>query len=155
MEQLTLEAVIDKAIQREEEAFAFYEDLTGRVEDAVSRDTLHFMAREELKHKTILQQYKSGELGKEALPLRTIVDARVVEALGVPELAGPMHHKDIFLFAAQREKASQEFYQRLAELQPPGALQGLLRTFAEEEQRHKEKAEYLYCNAAFPQTDGG
>ncbi len=86
---------------------------------------------------------------------RTVVDARVVESFGAPDAAASLHHKDIFLIAAQREKASQEFYQRMAELPPPGALQALLRTFAMEELRHKEKAEYLYCNAAFPQTDGG
>jgi hypothetical protein len=31
----------------------------------------------------------------------------------------------------------------------------MLYAFAGEELRHKEKVEYLYCNAAFPQTDGG
>jgi rubrerythrin len=155
MKQFTVEEVIDQAIRREEESCALYEKLTGIVEDAASKDTLHFMAGEERKHKVLLQKYKQGELGTEVLPLRTVADAKVVEALGSPDLAGPVHHKDIFLFAANREKASVEFYRRLAELQPPGALQTMLQAFAGEELRHKEKVEYLYCNAAFPQTAGG
>ena len=155
MQQLTMEEVIDQAIAREEESFALYEKLTAVVQDAASRDTLRFMAGEELKHKTALQKYKSGELGTEAISLRTVADARVVEALGAPDIAGPLQHKDIFLFAAGREKASHEFYQRMAEVQPPGALRTMLAAFAAEELRHKEKVEYPYCNAAFPQTDGG
>ncbi len=155
MKQLSMEAVIDQAIKREEESCALYEKLTGMVEDDVSRETLQFMAGEERKHKAMLQKYKQGELGNEALSLRTVADAKVVEALGAPDLAGSVQHKDIFLFAANREKASAEFYGRLAELQPPGALQTMLRAFAGEELRHKEKVEYLYCNAAFPQTAGG
>jgi rubrerythrin len=155
MKQLTMEEVIDKAIAREEESWALYEKLAGIVEDAASRDTLRFMAGEELKHKVMLQQYKSGELGTAVLSLRSVADARVVEALGAPGIAGPMQHKDIFLFAAGREKAAHEFYQRMAELQPPGTLQTMLYAFAAEELRHKEKVEYLYCNAAFAQTDGG
>jgi len=155
MKQLSMEEVIDQAIEREEESCALYEKLTGIVEDDASRDTLHFMAGEELKHKAMLQKYKNGEMGSEVLSLRTVADARVVEALGTPDMSGPLQHKDIFLFAAGREKASYEFYQRLAALQPPGNLQTMLYAFAGEELRHKEKVEYLYCNAAFPQTDGG
>ena len=62
---------------------------------------------------------------------------------------------DIFLIAAEREKASHEFYRKLAELQPEGAFKTVLDKLAQEELAHKEKVEYLYCNAAFPQTDGG
>lgn len=155
MKALSMAEVIDQAIAREQESYELYDTLSGRVADAASRDTLHFMAGEELKHKEMLQRYKRGEMGSEVLPLRAAADARVVEALGAPDIAGPVQHKDIFLFAAGREKAAHEFYQRMAELQPPGTLQTMLYAFAAEELRHKEKVEYLYCNAAFPQTDGG
>jgi len=155
MSEITLQKVIDQAIQREEQAFAFYEKLMDTVADAASQDTLSFMAKEELKHKEILERYARGELGKEALSLREVVDSRVVEALGPPDLTERLDHKDIFLVAAEREKASHEFYTKLAELQPPGELKKLLSKLAQEELAHKEKAEYLYCNAAFPQTEGG
>ena len=155
MKTLSMGEVIDQAIAREQESYELYDTLSGRVADATSRDTLQFMAGEELKHKAMLQKYKRGEMGSDVLPLGAAADARVVESLGAPDLAGPLQHKDIFLFAAGREKAAHEFYQRMAELQPPGTLQTMLYAFAAEELRHKEKVEYLYCNAAFPQTDGG
>ena len=155
MPEITLEEVIGQAIEREEDSFAFYEHLRGAVLDTVSKDTLDFMAKEELQHKRILEQYKKGELGQDALSLRKVVDALVVEALGHSEITEVMDHKDIFLVAAQREKASHEFYMNLAQLQPEGELKSLFLKLAQEELVHKEKAEYLYCNAAFPQTDGG
>ena len=155
MSETTLKEVIDQAIEREEDSFTFYEHLKDIVLDEISQDTLGFMAKEELKHKRILEQYKKGELGKDALSLRKVVDAQVVEALGPPDVTERLDHKDIFLVAAEREKASHEFYTKLAELQPEGELKKLLSKLAQEELAHKEKAEYLYCNAAFPQTDGG
>ncbi len=155
MEKITVEEVINQAIAREEDSFVFYKHLRDKVLDQVSKDTLGFMAKEELKHKTILEQYKNGELGSDALTLREVVDALVVEALGRSEITEVMDHKDIFLVAAERERASHEFYTQLAELQPEGELKQLLTKLAQEELAHKEKAEYLYCNAAFIQTDGG
>ena len=155
MEKITVEEVINQAIDREQDSFAFYKNLMEIVLDKVSQDTLDFMAKEELKHKRILEQYKRGELGKDALSLREVVDALVVEALGHSKITEVMDHKDVFLVAAEREKASHEFYTKLAALQPEGELKQLLSKLAQEELAHKEKAEYLYCNAAFPQTDGG
>ena len=155
MGKITVEEVINQAIEREEDSFAFYNHLRNKVLDEVSKDTLSLMAKEELKHKGILEQYKRGELGGNALSLREVVDALVVEALGRSEIKEVMDHKDIFLVAAEREKASHEFYSQLAELQPEGELKQLLNKLAQEELAHKEKAEYLYCNAAFTQTDGG
>jgi rubrerythrin len=153
--EITLEEVLDQAILREVGAFAFYKRLIDSVADTVSKDTLAFIAKEELKHKEILERYARGELGQEALSLREVVDARVVEALGPPDVTERLDQKDIFLVAAEREKASHEFYTKLAELQPAGELKKLLYKLAQEELAHKEKAENLYCNAAFPQTDGG
>ena len=79
----------------------------------------------------------------------------MVEALGPPEITESLGHKDIFLVAAERERSAYEFYTKLAALQPEGELKGLLLKLAQEELSHKEKVEYLYCNAAFPQTEGG
>ena len=46
-----LEGYIDVAIAREEEAFAFYSDLAGKVDESATRETLLWIAEEEKKHK--------------------------------------------------------------------------------------------------------
>jgi len=155
MQQTSMEEVLNQAIHREEIAHSFYANLMNIVEDKISKDTLLYMANEELKHKESLEKYKKGEMEGMPIDLKKVVDGKVVEALGPSEITEHLEHKDIFLVAAEREKASHEFYTKLAELQPEGELKRLLLKLAQEELVHKEKAEYLYCNAAFPQTDGG
>lgn len=155
MQQVSMEEVLHQAILREEIAHSFYTNLINIVGDKVSKDTLSCMANEELKHKEFLEKYKRGEIQGASLDLKKVVDGKVVEALGPPDITEPLEHKDIFLVAAEREKASYEFYTEFAELQPEGELKRVLLKLAQEELAHKEKAEYLYCNAAFPQTDGG
>ena len=155
MKKLSITEVFDKAIKLEEAAYKFYVDIANIVEDDASKYTLNFLAEEELKHKKILQKYKSGGFSEGSLALDTVVDGKIVEAFGVPEIKKGMAHKDIFLVAAEKEKASHEFYEGLAHMHPEGELKNLFLKFANEELKHKEKVEYLYCNAAFPQTAGG
>ena len=47
------------------------------------------------------------------------------------------------------------FYQSLAQAHPEGEIKEMLLKMAQEEKKHKEKVEYLYSNASFPQTAGG
>jgi len=66
-----------------------------------------------------------------------------------------MTSADVYLVAAHREQNSYKFYSELADLHPEGELKVIFKKIASEELKHKEKVEYLYSNAAFPQTDGG
>jgi len=150
-----LEEVLAIAINREEEAIAFYKGLYGRVQDATARDALQFLANEEKKHKEFLVKYRDGKYKTEALRMSTVVDYRVAEHLEKPDPAANLESKDAYLVAAHRELASYNFYTALASLHPDGELKQLLVKIAGEELRHKEKVEYLYANTAFPQTAGG
>jgi len=150
-----LEEVIAIAIQREEEAIAFYQGLYNRVQDETARDTLQFLAGEEKKHKEFLLKYRQGNYTADALRMSAMVDYRIAEHLEKPDPAADMESKDVYLVAAHRELASYNFYTALAALHPDGELKQLLVKIAGEELRHKEKVEYLYANTAFPQTDGG
>jgi len=155
MKDKQLEEVIDIAIQREEEAIAFYQGLHLRVQDEAAKDTLAFLAGEEKKHKQFLLNYRAGKYNTESLRMNIAVDYRIAEHLEKPDPAADMESKDAYLVAAHRERASYDFYTSLAALHPDGELKQLLVKIAGEELRHKEKVEYLYANTAFPQTDGG
>jgi rubrerythrin len=63
--------------------------------------------------------------------------------------------KDVFLLAANREKASHDFYSKLAAVHPMGGVRRLLEQLADQELEHKRRVEFLYTEVAFPQTDGG
>ena len=155
MEDKKVSTVIDTAIEREEKAYAFYRDLSGKVDDLTARETLEFLSEEEKKHKAFLMKYRKGGYGAEALRMTDAVDYKIAEYLAQPDIQKNMDSKDVYLVAAHRELNSYNFYKSLADLHPDGSVKTILLRMANEEKRHKEKVEYLYSNTAFPQTDGG
>lgn len=155
MEEKRLGDYIDIAIEREEEAYEFYMDLFTRIEDKTAKDTLKLLAGEEKKHKQFLISYREGGFGPDALRMNESIDYKIAEHLQQPDIKKDMPGKDVYLIAAHRELASYNFYTALADLHQQGELRKIFHKIAGEELRHKEKVEYLYSNAAFPQTDGG
>jgi rubrerythrin len=155
MSTVTTEEILRKAVHFEEISHNFYRRLQETVLDYLTKNALDFLAREELKHKEFLEQYIQGKVTGPALGLNQVHDSKIVEAFTVPPVIPELMQKDAFLVAAEKEKASHEFYLELAELHPEGPVKDLLKQLAQEELGHKEKVEYLYSNAAFPQTSGG
>lgn len=155
MNERTVADVIETAIQREEEAYAFYMDIYGRVSDPSARQTLEFIADEEKKHREFLVRYRDGGYGASALRMNDAVDYKLAEHLDEPQVEEELSSDKVYLIASHRELRSFQFYTGLAEMHPAGELNEILRKIASEELKHKEKMEYLYANTAFPQTDGG
>ncbi len=72
--------------------------------------------------------------------------------LEAPAIGSDLSPKEALVIAAKREEGAYHFYQALAALQPPGEIQAFLNKMAKVELQHKEKVEYLYDNAAFPEV---
>ncbi|HOS96997.1 MAG TPA: ferritin family protein [Deltaproteobacteria bacterium] len=155
MEQKKLGDYINIAIEREQEAYEFYTGLSARVLDKGAKDSLAVLAGEEKKHKAFLESYRDGGYASGALRMSHPIDYKIAEHMDKPDIGKDMQSKDVFLVAAHRELNSYNFYKGLADLHPEGELKQIFLRMASEELNHKEKAEYLYSNAAFPQTDGG
>ena len=151
----TVAEILDMAIQREAVAYDFYMDIYGKVEDASVKDTVEFIAGEEKKHKAFLVSYKEGKYGADSLRMSTVVEYKIAEYLEEPEIAQDSSREDVYLVAAHREARSHQFYTELANMHAGSDLKTMLLKMANEELKHKEKMEYLYANAAYPQTSGG
>ncbi len=147
--------ILDLAIQREEEAYEFYMDILGRVDDESARDTLKFIAGEEVKHKRFLVNYREGQYSADGLRMADFVEYKIAEYLEEPDSDGDLSSQEVYLIAAHRESRAHQFYTELAGLHADGEIQTMLLKMANEELKHKEKMEYLYSNTAFPQTSGG
>jgi rubrerythrin len=147
--------ILDLAIQREVEAYQFYMDIHGQVDDQSVKDTLEFIAGEEKKHKAFLIKYRDGNYGADSLRMTEVVEYKIAEYLEEPDIEGDMSNQEVYLVAAHRENRSHQFYTELANLHADGETQDMLLKMANEELKHKEKMEYLYSNTAFPQTSGG
>lgn len=150
-----LSEIIALAIKREEDAYAFYMDLLGRLDDAGVKDTIKWIAGEEKKHKEFLVGYRDGGYAPEVLQLKPVQYFKIAEHQQEPEVKTGMRSEDVFLVASHRELRSYHFYTELADVHAEGEIKTVLQKMANEELKHKEKMEYLYANTAFPQTDGG
>ena len=155
MEAQSLQSLIEAAIRNEEEARTFYLGLHDMVEDATAKETLKFLAGEELTHKEFLQAYLKGERKLTGLGMETPIDYHVAQYADRPDPKKNMNSSEVYLVAAHREWNSYNFYKSLAALQPEGEVREMLEAMANQELKHKEKVEYLYSNTAFPQTSGG
>ena len=150
-----LSEIIAAAIQREEDAYTFYMDLHGRLDDPDVKDTIEWIAGEEKKHKKFLVGYRDSGYAPEVLQLKPVQYLKIAEHQKEPEIEAAMRSEDVFLVASHREFRSYHFYSELADLHGEGEIKTVLQKMANEELKHKEKMEYLFANTAFPQTDGG
>jgi rubrerythrin len=153
--QLSLQNVLEKAIQKEIESQCLYTDLSQKVEDAPARSAFQGLAKQELGHQNLLESYLRGELKEGALSIKHTVDYKIVEHLDQPELSPDLKLGDVFLLAAGREKAAHDFYIGLAHIHPAGEVKKLIEKLAAQELKHKQRVESLYTEVAFPQLDGG
>jgi len=153
--QLTLKEVLEKAIQKEVEARLLYVDLSQKVNNKAAEESFQELAQQEQGHQNLLEQYRRGEFKDGALSSGQVVDYKIAEHLDQPEISPEMELKEVFLLAANREKASHEFYLSLARVHPAGEVKRLLEELAAQELKHKQRVEFLYTEVAFPQTDGG
>jgi rubrerythrin len=154
-DNMLMRTVLERAIKNEEDAYNFYTNLLGIVQDPVARENLEFLAGEELRHKEFLVKYLEGKQTSPRVGLDQPVDYQVAQYVSMPDIQKNLSTSEIYLVAAHREWNSYNFYSGLAALQPEGEIKQLLMDFAVQELRHKEKVEYLYSNTAFPQTAGG
>jgi rubrerythrin len=153
--QCILDNILEKAIAKEIEAQKLYEMMSGRVKEAFVRNELLELVSFEKEHQAILEKYRRGGVTEGALSLSQPVDWKIAEGLDQPAITSDMQLKDVFLMAANREKASYDCYRRLAEIHPPGAVRTLFEQLAAAEAQHKSRVELLFTEVAFPQTDGG
>lgn len=153
--QLTVQAILEKAIEKEIESQQLYQNLSQKVTNAAARDAFLKLSREEQGHEGLLKKYLRGELGEGVLKKEQVLDYRIAEHLEPPAITPSMALKQVFLVAANREKASHEFYLSLAGVHPSGRVRSLMERLAAQELEHKQRVEFWYNEVAFPQTDGG
>ena len=153
--QVTLKEVLGKAKQKEIESQHLYRGLSQKMTDEAAKDAFQELARQEQGHQQLLEQYLRGELKGGTLSSGQTIDYRIAEHFERPEISSDMKLKDVFLLAANHEKASHEFYLSLAQIHPTGEVKRLIEGLAAQELEHKQRVEFLYTEVAFPQTDGG
>jgi rubrerythrin len=152
---LTLWEVLQAAIQKEIMSRFLYTGLRQRVRNPSAREAFKALADQEEVHQQVLEDYLHGKLKEGSLSSGLVVDYKIADCLEQPEISPTMELKEVFLVAAQKEKAAHDLYFNLAAIHPNGQIKHLLEDLAGQEMEHKNRVEALYSEVAYPQTDGG
>jgi len=140
----SVDAVLDFAIEREQEAVDFYTDLAGQTEIASLKKTLQAFAGVERGHKEKLQQAKLDPAVVDGD--RLVVDLKIGDYLVAAEPGPIMSFQDALVLAMQREKAAMDLYAGLAGIVGDAGLRDLFEKLAAEEAHHKFSFEAAYEN---------
>jgi rubrerythrin len=147
MEQYdSVEAILKRAIQLEEEAMTLYSNAAQSVKDDAVRQRLEEMAAQEQGHKTKLEDVLSGNVrwAIRRSKAEPVTDLRLSDHLVGGSLDPNADYQDVLLFAARREKAAHDFYSAMGEMIEDKLTQNLFEMLAQEELRHKYVLEKTY-----------
>lgn len=138
----SVDAVLDFAIEREQEAVDFYEGLAAQTDNSALKKTLTAFAGVEAGHKQKLISAKSG--GSVVTTGGKVLDMKVGDYL-VPVQPGPnMTLQDAMIIAMKREGAAMQLYTDLAAMVDDPDLNALFTKLAREEATHKLTFESSY-----------
>jgi len=140
----SVDAVLDFAIKKEEEAAAFYQDLAGRMEKPWMADLFKTFALEERGHQAKLASVKQG---RRLMPAADKVqDLKIADYLVDVEPSPGMGFQEALILAMKREKASFRLYTDLAQATDNEDLRSTFEALAQEEAKHKLRIEIEYDN---------
>jgi rubrerythrin len=138
----SVDALLDFAIEKEQEANEFYLDLANKMEREHMKKVFEGFAAEEAKHKEKLTQVKAG---KHLMPVESkVTDLKIGDYLVDVEPAPDMDYQDALIIAMKKEKASFKLYSNLAQTTDDDNLQNLMWGLAQEEAKHKLRLEIEY-----------
>jgi desulfoferrodoxin-like iron-binding protein len=136
------DSVLDFAIKKEEAAAQFYKEWAKKIENSWIRDVFNDFAKEEEKHKSLLEETKKGNKLKSSE--KKITDMRIADYLVDLTPSPDMDYQHALIVAMKREKASFRLYTDLARATEDENVREVFQVLAQEEAKHKLRLETLY-----------
>lgn len=147
----SVDAVLDFAITKEEDAAAFYTDMAARMTKPNIKGVFEQFALEEMSHKAKLQKVKEGKLLLKVGP--KIMDLKIVDVMIDNRFdEGDFNIQDAMLAAMNSEKASFRLYNDLAAAADNPGLKETFLALAQEEAKHKLQFEIAYDDQIFQEN---
>lgn len=139
-----IEEFINMAIEREERAYSYFRDAKDRMEFDGTKKLLDELAKEELRHKSMLKKaLEEGvveHIGKDVEPM----DLKLSDTLVAPQLTDRSTPQDLLIVAMKMEDASAEFYRSMQPYFKGSGFEELIERLVREEMKHKERLEKDY-----------
>ncbi|MEZ4529126.1 MAG: ferritin family protein [Desulfobacterales bacterium] len=146
MEFKDVNEVIDFAIEKEHEAAAFYRDAAKQESFSGSKEMLEEFAKEEDKHARLLNDVKSGTVGKDVAgyKFKWIPDMKRSDYVDDVAYKPGMGYRDLLLLAIKREEKALKLYQGMRSKAEGEEAKKVFNILCQEEANHKLKLETMY-----------
>ena len=138
----SIEDILDFAINAEQEAVDFYNQLAENAKTSDMKAVFTQFAQEEIGHKARLTKIKHEgiyELKKEEIADLKIADF-LVSAKATPE----MSYQEALVLAMKKEKAAFKLYLELSNRAKNAEMKNIFLSLAQEESKHKLRFELEY-----------
>ena len=149
----TFEEIIRYAMEKEEEAVAFYEEASSLEPYAWAKETFEDFAKEEQKHKTLLEGFLKGEKLVIDYKFEWVTDIKRSDYLVDMTYEKGMSYPDVLRLAMKREEKALAFYNELQKRPGGEELMLVFKMLAQEEAKHKLALEKLYDDFMAEQGD--
>ena len=134
--------ILDFAIQREQAAHDFYNDLATKMERPGMKKIFVQFAGEELGHKKKLESIKAG---KRLVPSeKKVLNLKIAEYTVDVDPNEELDYQKALILAMKREKSSFKLYSDLADAVDEEDLKQTFKALAQEEAKHKLRFEVEY-----------
>ena len=146
MSKPSLKAILEAAINVEEESYRLYTMAQEKVNYPSSKELLKELAGEELKHKEklLVLMMNKAKISKLESQTESIQDLKIVDSMRDVTLTEDADYQTILVYAARREKSTHEYYKSLATVFKGTEAAELFSRLAKEELIHKNKIEREY-----------
>lgn len=138
----TIDQVLDFAMNAEQEAVDFYNQLATTMKNEEMRETFLAFALEEVSHKARLQRIKDERLFD--LSDEKVQDLRISDYMVSVKPSPDMLYADALVLAMKKEKAAYRLYTSLSERTTNTNLKAVFENLATEETKHKLRFEREY-----------
>ena len=140
----TVESVLKKAIAKEKDSYLFYKDAANNAKDAHVQNALNRLAEKEQRHIQAIESIDIKRLKRQKMAIKETSRQWIAEYLISTEevLSKDSDFKDVFTYAAKREKKAFEFYNGMSKLVEEPEIKQLFLWLAQEESKHE--AELFY-----------
>ncbi|HNW97444.1 MAG TPA: ferritin family protein [Bacteroidales bacterium] len=137
-----IQDILTFAINQEQEAVDFYNDLSSRSVNREMKEIFQQFAREEMQHKAKLLAIE--EQGFFDNSIEKIIDLKISDYIVQVHYTPQMTYQDALVLAMKKEKSAFKLYYNLSEKAPNAELKNLFLMLAQEESKHKLRFEIEY-----------
>ena len=146
----TLETVFDLAISREIAANKLYAELAGRVKAPAVKAAFKELAREETRHRVLLESLKAEPLLQNRF--KAVPDYHIAETEALPAFSPDMSLRDAVALAMKNEQQAAALYRGMAGFTTDPQLLSLFEELMTMEMGHKNTLESLFVDIGYPEV---